>query len=201
MKHIPGSETSELQILSFADAVQQSQETNYDKQKWIYVPDFYTEYRYVLGTRGKRPVICAGINPSTAAPDRLDPTLQSVSRVASSNGFDSWLMFNVYAQRATMPDDMDQLRNERLHEENMKAFRVLLELAGMRPVVWAAWGTIIEKRPWLINCVRDMFRIAEEYDTQWVCAGRRSKKGHPHHPLYLQRNEPFCSFDMEAYLL
>ena len=26
---------------------------SYDREKWIYIPDFYTEYRYVLGTVGK----------------------------------------------------------------------------------------------------------------------------------------------------
>ncbi len=201
MIHIPRSDTSELKILSFYDALKMSQTEDYDKQKWIYVPDFYTDYRYVLGIRGKRPVICTGINPSTASPDHLDPTLQSVSRISFSNGFDSWLMFNVYAQRATRPDDMDLNRNERLHKENMKAFQMLLESAGTQPVIWAAWGAIIEKRSWLIQCVRDMHIIASEYGAQWVCAGPCSKKGHPHHPLYLRRDEPFYCFQIEEYLL
>ena len=59
-----------------------------DVEKWLYVPNFYSEYRYILGTRGKKPLICIGINPSTAAPEALDPTLQSVNRIALSNGYD-----------------------------------------------------------------------------------------------------------------
>ena len=54
----------------------------YDVEKWLFVPNTYTEYRYILGTRGARPLICIGINPSTAAPDALDPTLQSAQRIA-----------------------------------------------------------------------------------------------------------------------
>ena len=201
--HIPQSDTAAMEILSFEEAAERSTSEDYDRDKWLYVPDFYTEYRYVLGTRGEYPVICAGINPSTAEPDNLDPTLKSVSRIAAANAFDSWMMFNVYAQRATRPDDMDTERNELLHHENMEAFRTLLQLAacsGRKPIVWAAWGAIIEKRSWLMDCVRDMFILGEDFGAQWVCAGKCSKAGHPHHPLYLRKDELFHPFDMGGYL-
>ena len=201
--HIPQSDTCSLEILSFEEAQRRSTATNYNRGYWLYVPDFYTEYRYVLGTKGEYPVICAGINPSTAEPDNLDPTLKSVARIAAANGFDSWLMFNVYAQRATRPDDMDRERNELLHRENMNAFRALLKLAstkGRVPIVWAAWGAIIEKRSWLVDCVRDMRELAAASHARWVCAGKCSKSGHPHHPLYLRKDERFYAFDIGGYL-
>ncbi len=201
--HIPQGDTAAMEILSFEEAVERSTSEDYDRDKWLYVPDFYTEYRYVLGTRGEYPVICAGINPSTAEPDNLDPTLKSVSRIAAANAFDSWMMFNVYAQRATRPDDMDTERNELLHHENMEAFRTLLQLAacsGRKPIVWAAWGAIIEKRFWLMDCVRDMYMLGEDFGALWVCAGKCSKAGHPHHPLYLRKDELFHPFDMGGYL-
>ena len=201
--HIPQGDTAAMEILSFEEAAERSTSEDYDRDKWLYVPDFYTEYRYVLGTRGEYPVICAGINPSTAEPDNLDPTLKSVSRIAAANAFDSWMMFNVYAQRATRPDDMDTERNELLHHENMEAFRTLLQLAacsGRKPIVWAAWGAIIEKRSWLMDCVRDMFILCEDFGALWVCAGKCSKAGHPHHPLYLRKDELFHPFDMGGYL-
>ena len=201
--HIPQGDTAAMEILSFEEAAERSTSEDYDRDKWLYVPDFYTEYRYVLGTRGEYPVICAGINPSTAEPDNLDPTLKSVSRIAAANAFDSWMMFNVYAQRATRPDDMDTERNELLHHENMEAFRTLLQLAacsGRKPIVWAAWGAIIEKRFWLMDCGRDMYMLGEDFGAQWVCAGKCSKAGHPHHPLYLRKDELFHPFDMGGYL-
>ena len=201
--HIPQGDTAAMEILSFEEAAERSTSEDYDRDKWLYVPDFYTEYRYVLGTRGTYPVICAGINPSTAEPDNLDPTLKSVSRIAAANAFDSWMMFNVYAQRATRPDDMDTERNELLHHENMEAFRTLLQLAacsGRKPIVWAAWGAIIEKRSWLMDCVRDMYMLGEDFGALWVCAGKCSNAGHPHHPLYLRKDELFHPFDMGGYL-
>ena len=198
--HIPSAATTEIEVLTFEEALASSvASTEYDAAKWLYAPNFYSEYRYILGTRGKNPLICVGINPSTAKPDALDTTLKSVQRIADGNGFDSFLMFNVYAQRATRPDDMEKVCNLRLHEENMKAFRHLLSI-GEKPAVWAAWGAIIEKRKYLPACVADMLSISREYDAQWFCAGPISKKGHPHHPLYLRKDEKLKPFDTEAYL-
>ncbi len=126
--HVPTCESSLLDIVSFDDALAASGgRGDYDAEKWLYVPDYYTDYRYILGTRGNDPLICIGINPSTAAPDDLDNTLKSVSRIAAGNGYDSWIMFNVYAQRATDPDDMDLTLNETLHRENMRAFEYILK--------------------------------------------------------------------------
>lgn len=201
--HIPACKSQDLAILSFEEALSRSgKSSEYDTLKWIYVPDFYTEYRYILGTRGENPLICIGINPSTAEPGNLDNTLKSVSRIASGNGFDSFIMFNVYAQRATSPDDMDQELNPSLHEENMRAFEYILSNVSKesRPAVWAAWGTIIEKRPYLPRCLYDMAEIGKKYDSQWLCAGAISKKGHPHHPLYLKKDEKTRSFDIDGYL-
>ena len=199
--HIPNGTTAELELLTFEDALKAAQtpSDSYDIEKWLYAPNFYSEYRYILGTKGKNPLICIGINPSTAEPDNLDNTLKSVERIAHGNGFDSFIMFNVYAQRATNPDAMEKQCNLSLHRENLKAFRYVLSISE-KPTVWAAWGAIIEKRDYLSNCVRDMVAVGQEYDAQWCCAGAISKKGHPHHPLYLRKDEKIKPFDIEQYL-
>lgn len=200
--HIPSTETKNIDVLSFSDALSNSHGGGYDREKWIYIPDFYSEYRYILGTRGKNPLICIGINPSTAEPDNLDNTLKSVERIALGNGFDSFIMFNVYAQRATRPDDMEKEMNRSMHEENMKAFEYILSLSNGAPSVWAAWGAIIEKRDYLSECVLDMIEIGKNYGANWYTAGARSKaKGHPHHPLYLKKDSKLDIFDAEEYIL
>lgn len=199
--HIPATCSQEVDVLTFSDArKQKSDSAIYDRSKWMYIPDFYSEYRYILGTIGTKPLITIGINPSTAEPDNLDNTLKSVERIALGNGYDSFVMFNVYAQRATRPDDMDIELNEVLHRENMSAFRWVLEHSGTSPSIWAAWGAIIEKRPYLTDCVRDMVAIGNEYNANWYKAGKVSVKGHPHHPLYLKKDSPLEAFDMNAYL-
>ena len=199
--HIPTSETQKVEILTFEDArTRRAESAEYDRDRWLYIPDFYSEYRYILGTIGQNPLICIGINPSTAAPDDLDNTLKSVERIAKGNGFDSFIMFNVYAQRATNPDHMDQELNEALHRENMLAFRWILERSGKHPAVWAAWGTIVEKRDYLKGCLSRMVEIGNEYGAIWYHAGKPSVKGHPHHPLYLKKDSQLENFDMEGYL-
>ncbi len=200
--HIPAKESTDISILTFEEAcTRKTDSIEYDAGKWLYIPDFYSEYRYILGTAGKKPLITIGINPSTAAPDKLDNTLKSVGRIAVSNGFDSFIAFNVYAQRATRPDDMDKNFNARLHNENMKAFRWVLEQAGGNPAIWAAWGTVIEKREYLKKCLKDMIDIGNEYRAIWYCTGNLSKDGHPHHPLYLKKDSVFDRFDIESYLM
>ena len=157
-------------------------------------------YRYLLGTRGEHPLICVGINPSTARPDHLDPTLQSVERIALRNGFDSFMMLNLCAQRATDPNDMTRDYPMVLREGNVSAFEYALCLSE-RPVVWAAWGTMIEKRPYLRELLEDLVGAAERYHAEWVSFGPRSKKGHPHHPLYLRQDAAMAPFDVHAYLM
>lgn len=201
MAHVPTVATTELELLTFRQALEAANAPSgeYDIQKWLYAPNFYSEYRYLLGTRGKNPLICIGINPSTAKPDALDNTLKSVERIALGNGFDSFLMFNVYAQRATSPDDMEKVYNPALHRENLDAFRYILSISD-KPSVWAAWGAIIEKRAYLPGCVRDLVQAGEEFGAGWYCAGAITKKGHPHHPLYLRKDEKLRPFDVKAYL-
>ena len=199
--HIPACEPNQLELVTFRDALEAANtpSPDYDIKKWLYAPPFYSEYRYILGTRGKNPLICIGINPSTAEPENLDNTLKSVERIALGNGFDSFIMFNVYAQRATNPDTMERSCNLQLHKENLDAFRYVLSISE-RPAIWAAWGAIIEKRKYLPACVRDMLEIGEEYGATWYCAGAITKKGHPHHPLYLRKDEKIKPFDVSTYL-
>ena len=199
--HIPSVTTDKIELVTFQQALKAANTHSdaYDIKKWLYAPNFYSEYRYILGTRGENPLICIGINPSTAQPGDLDNTLKSVERIALGNGFDSFIMFNVYAQRATDPDAMEKTCNLQLHRENLEAFRYVLSISK-KPAVWAAWGTIIEKRDYLPKCLRDMLTVGKEYGATWYCAGAVSKKGHPHHPLYLRKDEKIRPFDVDGYL-
>ena len=200
MRHIPASDTAHAGVLPFEEALKPTN-SDFDRNRWLYIPDRYSEYRYILGTKGNRPLVCIGINPSTAIPDRLDNTLKSAERIALHNGYDSFIMFNVYAQRATDPDDMERELNPVLHRENMKAFIWLLRQFPSPPDLWAAWGAVIEKRPYLPACVLDMAAAGKQFNARWFTAGPRSKSGHPHHPLYLKKDSPLDPFtDLEDYL-
>jgi len=84
----------------------------------IYSKSPDNKYRYALGTKGKKTLYCFGINPSTATPEKYDPTVTRVKKVALKNGFDSVVMLNIYPLRATNPDDLPERINHDEHISN-----------------------------------------------------------------------------------
>ena len=94
---------------------------------------------------------------------------------------------------------MEESCNLLLHKQNMEAFDYVLSISDS-PAVWAAWGTIIEKRDYLRQCLEDMIALGQKHGAQWYCAGAVSKKGHPHHPLYLRKDEQIKPFPVSEYL-
>lgn len=167
--------------------------------KWLYEKNDNNTSRYVLGTVGNRPLVCIGINPSTAEPNKLDHTLQSVARISEANGFDSWIMLNIYPQRSTDPNGIDIHRKHSICEVNLVHIEKILK--EYNPTIWAAWGVNIIKRPYLINCLHEIANLADGYDCRWVEFGNRSMDGHPHHPLYLKKSSSSCEFELKPYLV
>ena len=147
---------------------------------------------------GRRPLACIGINPRTAQPGVLGPTLKGVERLAVSNGFDSWIMSNIAPQEATHHNGIDRTPERALWDDNLRWLRAVL--AQTEPTMWAAWGTLMEKRAYLPGLMREMVALTRGRDIPWVTFGPRSKKGHPHHPLYLRKDSTPEPFDVENYL-
>lgn len=183
--------------------------------RWIHEEDKESGTRFVLGVQGRRTLCCVGVNPSTARPDRLDPTSRSVVRLAEAHGFDGWRLFNLYGQRTTDPRGLHEARDEGLHRRNLACLERHLrevreqEMKGTssaerseagEPVVWAAWGTLIEIRPWLDRCLVDVARVVRECGGRWVAMGEATRAGHPRHPLFLKRETPMAQFDIDVYV-
>src|SRR5574343_1860068 len=97
-----------------------------NNKDWLYEKNEENTVRYILGTKGKNPLLCFGINPSTAEPENLDNTLKSVERLSLNNGFDSWIMLNIYPQRATDPNDIHKNFDIFIHESNLTVINKLL---------------------------------------------------------------------------
>jgi hypothetical protein len=166
---------------------------------WLYERNRDNTVRYILGESGRRPLVCIGVNPSTAEPERLDPTLKTVAKLARLRGFDGWLMVNLYPKRATDPNLLPQRPSGRLMAENLRRIRRYLSLVET-PTIWAAWGTLIERRTYLRVCLRQIAEAAGPLGPKWVRFGRRSRGGHPHHPLYLAHGVKMAAFDILSYL-
>lgn len=167
---------------------------------WIYHHDEPLT-RYSLGQEGKNPLICFGINPSTAKPENLDPTVASVARFAVEKKYDGWLMFNLYPQRATNPDKMHKHFQKPIHDKNVEVIRKLVHvLPNKQADIWCAWGTLIEKRPYLSRCLKDIYEILADTNCRYFTRGNISKAGHPHHPLYLRKESVMDPFNPGTYI-
>ena len=63
-----------------------------------------------------------------------------------------------------------------LHQENLKAFDYALSLDRGGAPPSGRLGLIIEKRPYLPQCVQDMIQVGSARSAVWYSAGKRSKK-------------------------
>lgn len=162
---------------------------------WLYSNSSDNKERFILGEPSDNPLICIGVNPSTAEPKNLDNTLKQVKARAEFLGYDSWIMINLYPQRATDPNDMHKKLNREIHEKNLEEINKYL--SGSYDI-WAAWGTLVEKRPYLAICLKDICSALGS-DCRWFTIGKRSVKGHPHHPLYLKKGLELDKFDIFSY--
>ncbi|MDR0324728.1 MAG: DUF1643 domain-containing protein [Oscillospiraceae bacterium] len=175
----------------------------YDKDTWEYRGDD-SSVRFVLGqVSGKNPLVCFGINPSKARPDLPDSTLIRVEKYAHINGFDGWVMLNIYPQRATNPNDLHKAIDTDIHSNNLVQIANILQQGNLR--LWAAWGANINRHSYLMKCLREIAKISAVNSCKWVSLGK-TKEGHPLHPLYRYEGfrlyeTPLANFDMDKYLL
>ena len=141
--------------------------------------------RFILGESGANPIICFGINPSIANDIKYDPTILKIRKIASENNCDSWVMLNLYPQRATNPNDMHKKADNDLKIKNYEVIRSVFNIYP-NALTLASWGNAIEKRKYLKDCLKEILAIAP--DRKWVCRGKLTVKGNPRHQLYVPDN-------------
>lgn len=163
-----------------------------------------SDVRYVLGEifdpQQPKVLICMGINPSTAMPGVLDPTLRRVQSYAAANGYGAWYMLNLYPQRATDPDDMHATLDPTIHSRNIEAIRDLLKIVP-KADVWCAWGGTISKRRYLADLLHGNPEKGIEGilplfagDYRFI-AYAETKDGHPGHPLVMEKDAELKPLD------
>jgi len=178
------------------------------EENWIYKNTDDNRARFVLGKTFEperswsNPLVCFGINPSTAEPNLLDHTVTRVENYAKENGFDSWIMLNIYPLRSTDPNGLLPDKDPLMHSQNIEHITRILSKSKIK--LWAAWGNSIIKQDYLFYCLEHIAYIANEYNCRWVKLGC-TKDGHPIHPLYRGKgfklyNAPLINFDMDEYL-
>nr|WP_243752242.1 DUF1643 domain-containing protein [Leucobacter weissii] len=168
------------------------------QEAWLYENNGDNSARFVLGTVGENPLVCFGINPSTAVPGALDPTVRRVAGFAAGGGYDSWVMLNVYPQIATDPKGIHRTFDPSLKSANEQSIERLI--AGRPLGVLAAWGGLIESRGYLPTLLADIVSITDAAGRTWMSLGELLGSGHPRHPSRARGDLPLQPFDVSSYL-
>lgn len=153
--------------------------------------------RFLLGTIGTNPLVCLGVNPSIATPEKLDRTVTRFARYAELNDHDSWAMLNLYPQRSTNPAGMHVVHLPELKAANEQ--HITKFIGGRKLTLLAAWGELITTRPYLRGMLESIVEITDAASCDWQSIGGLLTSNHPRHPsrgAYLDLKP----FDIDAYL-
>ena len=94
--------------------------------------------RYALVQKGERTLYVVGLNPSTANDKKADLTMTKIMGFAEKNGYDGFVMFNLYPQRSTYPKGLQEEKDETLYTKNLDTIKKYLS-EEVNPTVSVLW--------------------------------------------------------------
>ena len=162
-----------------------------DTKNWIYSFDDSVNARYVLGQPGIKNLLVIGVNPSTATPEKPDLTIRKVIKISKDNGYDGWIMVNLYPQRSTDPKGM--VYNQQLVTENLEQIKSICEKYKIKDV-WCAWGDLIDapdKKIFLHDSWNNIENWLRGFGATFYHYGTLTGKKNPRHPSRVGYNLKF----------
>jgi hypothetical protein len=117
-------------------------------------------------------LVFVGFNPSTADEVLHNATIRRCVALAKAWGYGALCMTNLFAFRATDPDDM-KAAAEPIGPENDFHLQRLAHGAGVVVAAWAIHGTHRERDAAVRSLIPTLHYL------------RKTADGHPGHPLYL----------------
>ena len=145
--------------------------------------DLWRQWTDLLAENQDGYVAFIGLNPSTADESRDDPTVRRCLGFTKAWGYRRMCMLNLFAFRATDPAVM-KAEPDPAGPENVA---MLVRRASEASLVIAAWGC---HGAWLGQDQKIIELLP------MLCCLKRTKHGHPQHPLYLPRGlqpQPFLT--------
>ncbi len=133
-------------------------------------------FRYELGRRWRptgRTVLFVGLNPSTADEDIDDPTIRRCIGFARTWGFSGLHMTNLFAFRATDPQEMMRATEPIGGPDNDKTITRLAAASSLVIACWGVHGAFLGRDVAIRALVPGMKHLG------------LTKGGQPRHPLYL----------------
>lgn len=125
------------------------------------------------------------LNPSTADARIDDPTIRSCVRLASGAGFGSIEVVNLFALRATDPDELPR-QPDPLGPDN---YNVVGAAISRCDTVICAWGT----NPFAAKNGRELRAAVLRKRPAAYCLGKNND-GTPKHPLYIKTGTPLQAY-------
>lgn len=116
-----------------------------------------------------------GLNPSTADANLDDPTIRRCIGFTKAWGYNGFAMTNLFAFRATQPEDMKKAADP-IGPENDRWLRLISKNSALNVACWGTDGTFMNRADEVKKIVSNLHCI------------RHTKDGHPEHPLYLPKN-------------
>lgn len=156
-------------------------------------------WRFTLGKSGSRKLLTIGLNPSTATKEKSDTTVAKVEGVATRQGFDGFVMLNLYPIRSTDFNALPIQVDAEAFSENLNRIEELVA-SEFKPVVWAAWGESIHARDYFVAAAKELFVRLQKYGTSWHHFGLLTNSGHPRHPSRLKYAWAFSQLDTNRYV-
>lgn len=131
----------------------------------------YTLYRET-GRTSNEIVNFIGLNPSTADEVKDDPTIRRCISYATRWGYGGMVMTNLFAFRATDPEDMKRA-DDPIGPENDYWLQAVAEKSAITVAAWGNGGVYLERAERVASLIEDLQCL------------RKTGRGQPWHPLYL----------------
>ena len=134
--------------------------------------------RYMLGKKGKNTLICIGANPSVASGSECDTTMNNLCSILQNNGYDGFVMLNLYLLIATNPDELADF-DEKIHAKNSAKIKAVLAEYKNSDIL-LCYGVVLKKRKYLQKCLDDILSLCSSRNIK--CLDAITKDGYPPHP-------------------
>lgn len=168
--------------------------------RWIYEINKDNSVRFALGqifNPSGKTLLCFGINPSTACPESIDNTIRKIINISRYNGYENWIMLNVYPQRATNPSDLHIECDEDLVQSNLLHIRNISKNYSDSDVL-LAYGNLISKRKYLKNCLEEILSLLNDGCRRSIKIIKLTRNGNPVHPLYQSKTSVLVDYEYEC---
>lgn len=151
---------------------------------YICEPSGDTFKRYLIAKKGNENLVAICLNPNTSDEWHLDATCKNIDRIASSNGYDGWVLFNLSPERIANPKELSPSLSDSEIEQtaNLLLSTICSKVLSANNVL-LAWGNNVDNKTkaYLKRAIVILGERLKMQDVNYWCLGI-TQKGHPLHP-------------------